>query len=87
MAAQKGRLMLTERRFLAFIEPLYRAEANPGGRIWSRWDDTLETWRQSGLALNRYWYEDRHGDPARARAMLAEIQQKNPATQMAAPHP
>jgi spermidine synthase len=87
MAAEAGRSLLTERRFLAFIAPLYGAPANPGGRIWRRWDETLEAWRQTGLALNRYWYEDHHGDRARARAMMAEIQQKNPATKMAAGQP
>jgi spermidine synthase len=87
MAAEAGRSTLTERRFLAFVEPLYGSPANPGGRIFRRWDETLEAWRQTGLLLNRYWYEDRHGDPARARAIMAEIQEKNPATKMASGGP
>jgi spermidine synthase len=83
MAAERGRMTLESRRFLSLVEKLYRAEANPDGSYFSRWSSELETWRQSGLLLNRYWYEQQRGNMQGADELMARIQQENPAAKMA----
>jgi len=76
-------LPLSGQRFLTFVEELYRAEANPGGQYFSRWSNELEAWRQTGLMLNHYWYEQQRGNAVVADALMGRIQQENPAAKMA----
>jgi spermidine synthase len=83
MAAESGRTLLTGQTFLAFVEKLYRSEANPSTQYFSRWSAELEAWRQSGLLLNHYWFEQQHGNAAEADALMERIQRENPATKMA----
>ena len=84
MAADRGRLPLVGQRFLSQIEGLYRADANPDGQYFSRWSGEMEVWRQSGLLFNHYWYEQQRGNAEVADALMARIQQGNPAAKMAA---
>ena len=55
----------------------------PAGQYFSRWSGEMEVWRQSGLLLNHYWYEQQRGNAAVADALMARIQKENPAAKMA----
>jgi hypothetical protein len=83
MAAEPGRGRLVGESFLALARVLFAAAANPNGEIWSSWDDAHESWRQSGLIFNRYWFEQQHGRSQRADLLLSEGLAQNPAAAMA----
>lgn len=77
-AAGKGRELLVGKAYLDFIQKLYRLPANPEGRYFSRYDETLEGYRRAGQLLSQHKYAKMKGDNIQAQGIMKEVRELMP---------